>query len=182
MKTLAERMRWVVANSGKTASRLGTDAGLSPSQIGPIARGKVGPGVTLGTIEKIAVYTHVSPGWLAFGEGIPKVGTGEFPELETALARRRQAIEDLALAARELAATMPAIPAKTWDGILEALSAERSEHAAERAPAASTTLPLGSQEALGPVAPGNLKAARARLTPEQPDEIKPRKHAGRRKR
>lgn len=177
MKTLAERMAWVVKKSGRTPSRLGLDAGLSPSQIGPIVRGKVGEGLALLTIRKIADEAGVSAGWLAFGEGVPSARmVGRYPALEAAIATRQRTLDAAASRARTLAETMPHLSEAGWGEVLDAC--ER-ESAAPRAAAQSAVVPIGSRDA-GPIEPASLGDAQKQLVEAAPPaQEAPRKRARR---
>jgi DNA-binding Xre family transcriptional regulator len=68
MKTLPERLTWVLKHRGMSASALSLKAGLARTHVGLILSGR-SQHVREGTLEKLCAAADVSSRWLASGQG-----------------------------------------------------------------------------------------------------------------
>jgi transcriptional regulator with XRE-family HTH domain len=107
MDTLADRLRWILANGvnarGKrwTQRSLSLAAGLSQSHVGLLIRGDLGSQVSMETIAKLAQAAGVDLTWLATGAGTPTRAPGDPVPARAAAAHlaREAGVSELAIAA-----------------------------------------------------------------------------------
>lgn len=79
VNTIADRIRWILNDSGSSALDLGKRAGLSSSHIGRLKRGEIHKPDSE-TLTKIAAAAGVSLRWLKEGKGAPE-DAEEIPEV-----------------------------------------------------------------------------------------------------
>ena len=80
MKTLAERINWILETKGLSARALAIAANVSPNYIGLLRKGeRGGRGLNGETARRIAAAGGVDLGWLQTGEGSPEGETLDDP-------------------------------------------------------------------------------------------------------
>lgn len=80
--TMADRLQWILGETGMSKRGLSLAAGMSPSYVAMIIRGDIGEGIAYENAEKLAKAGNVRVGWLLSGEGDPRD-----PTLDTSTAQ-----------------------------------------------------------------------------------------------